>query len=56
MSYRECPHGIVAGTCNWCMAEQIERDQVRIEEIRGAVALREREEARRRFEAEKRKK
>jgi len=53
---RECPHGIVAGTCNGCMAEQLQVEQRAIEEIRGAVVLREREEARQRYEAEKGKK
>ena len=55
MNHRECPHGIVAGTCNWCMAEQLEREGRAIEEIRVANSEREREEAKLRYETQKRK-
>lgn len=41
----ECPHGIVAGVCNFCMAEQLIVEQQAIEEIRVAVVERERRES-----------
>lgn len=43
--YQECPHGVVAGTCNWCMAEALDYQQRAIESIRQAVVERETREA-----------
>ena len=38
---KECPHGIVAGVCNFCLADQLVVEQRAIEEIRVAVRLKE---------------
>ncbi len=43
--YRECPHGVVVGTCCWCMAEALEYEQRALERIRQAVVEREYREA-----------
>lgn len=56
LMYRECPHGIVAGTCMWCMAETLEYESKAVETVRRAVYEREMEEARIRVEREKAKK
>lgn len=34
---RECSHGIVVGTCNFCMAESLKVEQNAIEDIRVSV-------------------
>lgn len=50
---QECPHGIVAGTCVWCMADALEYESKAIEVIRHSVLERESEEARRKVLKEK---
>lgn len=56
----ECPHGIAAGTCTWCLAETLDHESKAIEDIRAAssraetAAARRREDERRRSEGKTR--
>ena len=36
MGPRACEHGVVSGTCVWCMAEELEYESKALEELRQA--------------------